>query len=172
MDLEYKMKGALASSKPPVVRVVFDPPLLGYEEVKPRLLGMKADADEALGTVKTPQITHFELPFQIWTTTSLLLFLIYTSSVPPHSDDGFWWLAHALRPGIFPDWIFPPIWAFVFIVHAGEGVYAATLARKHHMPWHIAIAWVSATTMFGLPVLARLRNLIKTARIESIMKGN
>ena len=52
MDLEYKMKGALASSKPPVVRVEFDPPLLGYEEVKPRLLGMKADADEALGTVR------------------------------------------------------------------------------------------------------------------------
>jgi hypothetical protein len=52
MDLEYKMKGSLASSKPQVVRVEFDPPLLGYEEVKPRLLGMKADADEALGTVR------------------------------------------------------------------------------------------------------------------------
>ncbi len=52
MDLEYKMKEALKSSKPQVVRVEFDPPLLGYEEVKPRLLGMKADADEALGTVR------------------------------------------------------------------------------------------------------------------------
>jgi hypothetical protein len=52
MDLEYKMKGALASSRPQVVRVEFDPPLLGYDEVKPRLLGMKVDADEALGTVR------------------------------------------------------------------------------------------------------------------------
>jgi Protein of unknown function (DUF2470) len=52
MDLEYKMKGALASSSLQVVRVEFDPPLIGYDEVKPRLLGMKADADEALGTVR------------------------------------------------------------------------------------------------------------------------
>ncbi len=57
MALEYKMKeAALKSStgtgKPQVVRVAFDPPLLGYEEVKPRLLGLKADADSALGTVR------------------------------------------------------------------------------------------------------------------------
>ena len=51
------MKDALKSSKPRVVRVEFDPPLLGYEEVKPRLLGMKAEADEALGTVR-PKVPH------------------------------------------------------------------------------------------------------------------
>ena len=68
MDLEYKMKDSLASSKSQVVRVEFDPPLLGYEEVKPRLLGMKADADEALGTVREihpfaslPQLIHHPL---------------------------------------------------------------------------------------------------------------
>jgi hypothetical protein len=185
MDLEYKMKDALRSIKPQVVRVEFDPPLLGYEEVKPRLLGMKADADEQLGTVrpnnpppkslpqlnqklaspsarhniriiifclclqvKAPQITHFELPFQIWTTASLILLLIYTSSAPPpdssadssHHVTKFWWLARTLVPGIFPKWILPPIWAFTFIVHGGEGVYMATLVRKHHMPWHIAVS--------------------------------
>ena len=52
MDLEFKIKDSAA--KPQVVRVAFDPPLTGYEEVKPRLLGMKADADEALGTVRDP----------------------------------------------------------------------------------------------------------------------
>jgi hypothetical protein len=52
MDLEFKTKDSAA--KPQVVRVAFDPPLTGYEEVKPRLLGMKADADEALGTVCDP----------------------------------------------------------------------------------------------------------------------
>ena len=34
------------------IRVPFDPPLSGYEEVKPRLLGMKVDAEEALGMVR------------------------------------------------------------------------------------------------------------------------
>ena len=52
MDLEFKIKDSAA--KPQTVRVAFDPPLTGYEEVKPRLLGMKADADEALGTVRDP----------------------------------------------------------------------------------------------------------------------
>jgi hypothetical protein len=33
------------------VRIQFEPPLSGYEEVKPRLLSMKADAEESLGMV-------------------------------------------------------------------------------------------------------------------------
>jgi Protein of unknown function (DUF2470) len=52
MDLEYKIKDS--TGKPQVVRIEFDPPLHSYDEVKPRLLGMKADADEALGTVRHP----------------------------------------------------------------------------------------------------------------------
>jgi len=34
------------------IRIEFEPPLSGYEEVKPRLLSMKADAEEALGMVR------------------------------------------------------------------------------------------------------------------------
>lgn len=32
-------------------RITFDPPLSGYEEVKGRLMQMKADAEESLGMV-------------------------------------------------------------------------------------------------------------------------
>jgi len=49
MDLTYTTK---SEPKPQPVRVTFDPPLAGYEEVKSRLLAMKADADEALGEVR------------------------------------------------------------------------------------------------------------------------
>ena len=58
------MKDALKSSKPRAVRVEFDPPLLGYEEVKPRLLDMKAEADEALGTVRPKIKFSFASPAQ------------------------------------------------------------------------------------------------------------
>ena len=34
------------------VRIKFEPSLSGYEEVKPRLLSMKAEAEEALGMVR------------------------------------------------------------------------------------------------------------------------
>ena len=50
MELSYKVRGS-ASGQKESVRVSFQPPLSGYEEVKPRLLGMTADAYEALGMV-------------------------------------------------------------------------------------------------------------------------
>jgi len=169
MDLEYNIKNS--PNRPQIVRIEFDPPLLGYEEVKPRLLGMKADADEVLGIVKAPQITHFEIPFQIWITSSLLLFLIYGTSMPSNSQGAFWWLARTLRPKVFPDVLFTASWVFVVVSHASEGLYATFLARKHRMPWNIGAAWVVSTTIFGFPVLMRIRRLIKEARIESIMRG-
>ena len=48
MTLSYKTKTGGEGS----VRVQFEPPLSGYEEVKPRLLGMKAEAQEGLGMVR------------------------------------------------------------------------------------------------------------------------
>ena len=50
MTLTCTIKG---SSQKKVVVVTIDPPLSGYEEVKPRLLAMKADAQEGLGMVRS-----------------------------------------------------------------------------------------------------------------------
>ena len=44
------MKGAEAKKQ---LTILFEPPLSGYEEVKPRLLSMKLDAEEALGMVRS-----------------------------------------------------------------------------------------------------------------------
>lgn len=51
MTLSYNLKGAGSGAKKEV-RVVFDPPLAGYEEVKPRLMTMTAVAQEELGMVR------------------------------------------------------------------------------------------------------------------------
>ena len=53
MSLKYKVKGKGETESD--VRISFDPPLTGYEEVKPRLLSMTADAQEALGMVRLSQ---------------------------------------------------------------------------------------------------------------------
>ena len=89
---------------------------------------------------KAPQITHFEMPFQIWITSSLLLLLIYGTCMPSNSQSAFWWVARKLRPGVLPDAFFTATWVFVIVVHAGEGLYATTLARKHHMPWNVGVS--------------------------------
>ena len=49
MNMQYLTRG---SDVKHLVRIPFDPPLLGYEEVKPRLMSMKVDAEEALGMVR------------------------------------------------------------------------------------------------------------------------
>ena len=48
MTLTCTMKGGSKRD----VRVTIDPPLSGYEDVKPRLLEMKALAQEGLGMVR------------------------------------------------------------------------------------------------------------------------
>jgi hypothetical protein len=52
MTLQYTTKAGGDKS----VVVPFDPPLAGYEEVKPRLLAMKVDAEDALGMVSEKTI--------------------------------------------------------------------------------------------------------------------
>jgi hypothetical protein len=49
MDIRYQTPSS--GDEKITVRIEFEPPLSGYEEVKPRLLSMKADAEEALGMV-------------------------------------------------------------------------------------------------------------------------
>lgn len=92
-----------------VARIPFDPPLAGYEEVRPRLVAMKADAEEQVGMVsqrsyalsgclasykdshdvarpkiKNPTIDTFSMSPQCLITASLLALLCY-ASLPPDS---------------------------------------------------------------------------------------
>jgi hypothetical protein len=60
MDLTYTTNTGKHS-----IRVPFEPPLAGYEEVKPRLLGMKVDAEDALGMVRLPLLSPLLLIFTI-----------------------------------------------------------------------------------------------------------
>ena len=48
MSLLYKLKSGESNT----IRVSFDPPLSKYDDVKPRLLAMKAEAQEGLGMVR------------------------------------------------------------------------------------------------------------------------
>lgn len=47
MTLKFTTKANVTKE----ARIAFEPPLSGYEEVKPRLLEMKVNAEEALGMV-------------------------------------------------------------------------------------------------------------------------
>jgi hypothetical protein len=66
MDITYTS----GSKEEKHVRVTFDPPLLGYEEVKPRMIGMKLDAEESLGMVSR---SHSSFLFTVQKITDLIL---------------------------------------------------------------------------------------------------
>ncbi|KAH9920639.1 uncharacterized protein B0H18DRAFT_1023770 [Fomitopsis serialis] len=170
MTLTYQTKGGSSEKE---VRVQFDPPLLGYEEVKPRLISMKVDAEEALGMARAPQITTFRLPLGIWITTSLIAFLIYTTFSPEPSSPNFspaYLPAHYLRTNL-PAWAVPASWYIVAILHPLEALYAFYMVRRHRMPFTIGLCYVLGTLTWGFPVLNELRHQRQAARIESVLKG-
>ncbi|KAF7328769.1 DUF2470 domain-containing protein [Mycena venus] len=83
-------------SKKAVV-VTIDPPLKGYDDVKPRLLEMKAISQEGLGMIKSPQITSFHLPSTgIVPGTFFYFFLPYGAFAPQRL------VLATIRPSAFP----------------------------------------------------------------------
>ncbi|KAJ7083984.1 hypothetical protein B0H15DRAFT_849645 [Mycena belliarum] len=145
------------------VRVVLDPPLAGYEDVKPRLLEMKALAQEGLGMIKSPVLTTFELPATVLQTFLPMCALVYCTFFLQNSPARF----------LYPYLKGLPItgaWGLVFVMHSLEALYILSLARKHTGNFPTGAAYVLGTLMFGFPIWVAMRRRIQAARIESVMK--
>lgn len=151
MNLAYQTKASGNAKKQ--LRVEFDPPLAGYEEVKPRLLSMKVDAEEALGMVRmpesttshlnahgivqapAPQITSFEVPANayILLTGTMILLLIYVTFAPAPTSPTYSPLfkaGYTLRSSL-PPWAVPASWYGGGFIHILEALYAYTMCKKH-----------------------------------------
>jgi len=168
MTLAYKVHDGGDAKKE--VRIEFDPPLSGYEEVKPRLLGMTADAQESLGMTKTPQVTSFELPLGFLQAGLPLALLIYTS-LSPYYAGPVWSLGHFLYSTFGGYKVFKWIWIAAVSIHCLETLYVQRLAVKHRMGPIVGSLYVLSTFFFGYTIVSPLRKKIQTARIDSIMKG-
>ncbi|KZT30087.1 hypothetical protein NEOLEDRAFT_1083817 [Neolentinus lepideus HHB14362 ss-1] len=167
MTLTYKSKQS--GEQEHEVRVPFDPPLAGYEEVKPRLLGMKVDAEEALGMMKAPQITSFHLPLRVYQVTLLLSALVYTTfSSPSHPLTA---PGAQLRELVGGHQVIKWIWVFTGTVHLLEGAYMGVLCRRYSTPFVVGTLYVLTCTLWGYPIMLDFRRRVHEARIDSIMKG-
>jgi len=165
MTLTYSIKNTKETK---VVQVPFDPPLSGYEEVKPRLLGMKAEAQEGLGMIKTPQITDFRLPTQSAVTCVCCVVLLYIT-FPYISPSPLFTPAriiHASLGGLS----MKLVWQVIFIVHILESLYTLSLCKRHRTGFVVGTVYVLNTVIFGFPIWVDLRKRIQNARIESVMK--
>jgi len=155
------------------IRIKFDPPLFGYEEVKPRLLSMKAVAEEALGMVAVPQVTKFTITSRAWLVTgALIAFLTYTTLSPPLSGTVPPYLyAGSFIRGLVGDSIVKFSWGILVVLHTVESLYTATLVKKHRTSFGVGVMYILGTLLFGFPSWLELKRNVQAARIDSILKG-
>ncbi|KAF8839965.1 hypothetical protein BDN67DRAFT_969301 [Paxillus ammoniavirescens] len=169
MNLSYKLTNGDASS----VYVKFDPPLPSYDQVKPRLLAMKTDAQEGLGMLKTPVITSFRFPFSkiVSTYSGLGAFYVALPYLPTSiysvvsasartvaSAMGF---QHSVQGAI----------QVGAVVHVFESLYTWYLCKRYVKNKSLTVAYVAATLLIGMPIWSDLRKRVQEMRIESVMKA-
>ncbi|KAJ7187015.1 hypothetical protein C8R46DRAFT_1058590 [Mycena filopes] len=149
------------------VRVVLDPPLSGYEDVKPRLLEMKALAQEGLGML--PLLTTFHLPRSVLTTLIPIAALFYCTFFPRHSTGALFAPARFVHHYVHGT-LLAVIWGFMCSIHAAETVYTVSMMRKHAGNFSTGLGYIAGTIAFGFPIVMDMRRRIQAARIDSVMK--
>ncbi|KAJ8595458.1 hypothetical protein M405DRAFT_727982 [Rhizopogon salebrosus TDB-379] len=177
MTLLYKLK----SGESKTIRVPFDPLLSKYEDVKPRLLGMKAEAQEGLGMIKTPQLTSFRFP-RLGGLISVLCTLTYfyfLSPPPPGTTfldipvstmDALFAPAHVFRSTTGFGLAFGTALAVMGSIHSAEALYSWYLCRHYVKSNLLTAAYVGSTMIFGMPMWVDLKKRVQEKRIESVMK--
>lgn len=159
MDLTYTTKSGGSKKE---IRVPFNPPLAGYDEVKGRLLQMKVDAEDALGMVrrlsdplffyphayrqaKHPVIDDFIFPSDAWKTGILIATLAYTTFAPePNSPvSNLVFLPAMLIRDVLPAWVLTACWMFLAVCHTSECIYTYSLCKRHQIPFVPAVSALS-----------------------------
>ncbi|KAF9005144.1 hypothetical protein BDQ17DRAFT_1353906 [Cyathus striatus] len=149
------------------VNINFKPPLADYEAVKPRLLEMKALAQEGLGMIKVPRVTTFKFPL-LDSTVPLVVVVLYWYFAPINSSV-FSVPAVAMRTyasDTFVDYLF---YALV-LAHGGESLYAMGLCWKYRTPFTVGVLYILSTFIFGYPAWRTLEDHVRDLRIDSVMK--
>ncbi|EGN97711.1 hypothetical protein SERLA73DRAFT_184529 [Serpula lacrymans var. lacrymans S7.3] len=170
MTLAYKTKEV---SEKRTVKVEFDPPLAGYEEVKPRLLGMKAEAQEGLGMIKAPQLANFQMPWRGSFMSGLYVLTFFYLTLPPKGplgDHVIFTPPRAISSAIGFEFAPKVILGIFGGIHLLEAVYTYSLCRKYVKGFFPTVAYLVGTCIFGFPMWTDLRKRVQDARIESVMK--
>lgn len=186
MNLAYQLRD---SAKWHELTVEFDPPLSGYDAVKPRLLQMKADAEEQLGMAKTPPLTTFALKPSMFNAVPVLLILAALSAAPYEKQtisresvspalrpyiDTVNTVSHALT-SVRQALPFTPntsyiVWGTIGVIHVSLALLVVFLSLQRHASLRIGSAWVLSTLLLSYPAVFEFRSHLQAARIQSIHK--
>ncbi|KAG5645478.1 hypothetical protein DXG03_006023 [Asterophora parasitica] len=151
------------------VHILIEPPLRGYEDVKPRLLEMKAIAQEKLGMIKAPVITSFRLPSEALFSGILTGALFYLYLSPQDGNSPLYEPARFANDALGPNAVTYALYS-LGVIHVLESFYTFKLCRRHKTGLLTGAAYVLSTIPFGFPIWKDLRKRIQAARIDSVMK--
>ncbi|KAL0952932.1 hypothetical protein HGRIS_007145 [Hohenbuehelia grisea] len=159
-----------------VANVRFEPPLAGYEDVKPRLLEMKAIAQENLGMIKAPQLKSFHFPRPLAKVILPVVLIDYLTA--------FTWFGRSYNSPAFDftrqvfsyiggDVTIYIVWLVMSAIqlgHALESLYTLHLCRSYRTGFPVGFAYVLSTVLFGFPIWLEMRRRVHKIRIDSVMK--
>ncbi|KAF8346321.1 hypothetical protein F5887DRAFT_961369 [Amanita rubescens] len=153
----------LKSAEKQSTTITFSPPLAGYDAVKPRLLEMKAIAQEKLGMIKTPHLTSFQFPQPDYLPMAFAIALCYLNFFPETSP------AKSAVNSLGLSTV-QRTFQIVAVLHTLESFYTMHLCWKHKTGFMAGVLYTVSTIVFGYPVWVDLRRRIQKARIDSVMK--
>ncbi|KIJ08217.1 hypothetical protein PAXINDRAFT_89190, partial [Paxillus involutus ATCC 200175] len=143
------------------------------DQVKPRLLAMKADAQEGLGMLKTPVITSFRFPFSkiVSTYSGLGAFYVALSYLPTSISGVVFASARTVASAMgFQHSVIGAIQVGA-VMHVFESLYTWYLCRRYVKSKFLTVAYVAATILIGVPIWSDLRKRVQEMRIKSVMKA-
>jgi len=154
------------------VLVPFEPPLVHYDELKPRMMEMGAIAQEKLGMTKAPQITSFQLPADAWYSGVIVAALTYFALAPVATNASPLFLPARLVNSMFGPKPFLYTLYSVLVAHVLEAAYTFTLCRRHRTGFFVGAGYVATTLVFGFHIWKDFNRRVHALRIDSIMKVN
>ncbi|KAK9893293.1 hypothetical protein P389DRAFT_148149 [Cystobasidium minutum MCA 4210] len=165
MELQYKdAKDGLAVK---TVTVPFDPPLAGYEEVRPRLLQMKLEAENAIGMAKKPPISVYRTPTRRNALIVISLLLLWIGCATQENDYGSFGRIRRLAGGW---WTIRATGMMIVVLHSAEAAFQFRSCQRFSMPMQQTLLWTFTTFILGFASLLEFRKVVREARIASVGK--
>ncbi|KAF5345042.1 hypothetical protein D9758_010429 [Tetrapyrgos nigripes] len=162
------LRCTLKSGQKKEVRVPIEPPLKSYDDVKPRLLEMKAIAQEGLGMIKTPVLSELHIPLSSLEVVLLLSVICYLVFFPQDSGHPIWgpakwWYEIAGEKTKY---------ALIFfgVCHVFEMMYVTYLSYIYKTGFVNGVIYVFMTLLSGYHIWRDIRKRAQAARINSVMK--
>ncbi|CAD6593687.1 MAG: hypothetical protein ASARMPRED_007848 [Alectoria sarmentosa] len=154
------------------VDIPFDPPMLGYEEVRPRLLQMKIEAEEGIGMPKRPTVSVYRFPTARNTLIVVAMVSFWVAAATTTDPDGFFGRIRRLTGGEWTIRASGMLMVRSMQLRVSSPLLMLTDLAHHRLHHTLQLELSSTVPVFGSAGLLEFRKVVREARIAGISKTN